>query len=41
MKLGIRNVSPDLYRQAKVDAAKKGITMGKWISEAMKAKLKK
>ena len=36
----IRGIDEGLYRQAKADAVKRGITIGDWFNEAMVAKLK-
>lgn len=34
----IRNIPEDVYRQAKVDAIRKGISLGEYITEALREK---
>lgn len=38
-KTTIRGLDQDLYRQAKVEAARLGITIGHWINQAILLKL--
>lgn len=36
----IKNIDPDIYRQAKAAAALAGMTVGQWICKVIKEKLK-
>ena len=38
---GIRGLDPELYRQAKAQAALEGKTIGQWLNEAIREKLEK
>ena len=38
---GIRGLDPELYRQAKAQAALDGVTLGTWLNSAIQDKLQK
>ena len=40
-KITIRNLDPELYKQARIRALKEGKNLGTWVNEAIKAYLKK
>ena len=37
----VRGIDPELFRLVKVDAARKGVTLVHWFTEAAQEKLKK
>ena len=38
-RVNIRNVDRDLIKKARIDALKRGITLGAWVNEAIREKL--
>ena len=38
-RVNIRNVDRDLIKKARIDALKRGITLGAWLNEAIRQKL--